>query len=160
MKKIFTISLIFCLTVLFFNTEIKAQTTTYDLKFSRAIIVDANEVTVPANTVWKVTSIYGEENGTCIPVPCFSATLYYGKGIATRMYINNVHIPSTISGFKISSTLYSDVNCSVSVSGAYDLTCANKTADPNILPLWLPAGTTLKSGGPNTFVSVIEFVLQ
>ena len=160
MKNLFTFSLILCFIALLVNTKTHAQTPTYDLKFSRAIIVGSSELTVPNNTVWKVTSIYGEEQSTCIPVPCFStSTLYYGKGIVTRMYVNGIFIPSTISGFKVSSTMYSDINCNSSIGG-YDLACSNKTAVPSILPMWLPAGTTLKSGGPNTFVSVIEFVLQ
>jgi hypothetical protein len=25
------------------------------------------------------------------------------------------------------------------------------------LPMWLPAGATLRSGGPNTWLSVLEF---
>lgn len=159
MKKIFTISLIFCLTVLFFNTEIKAQTPTYDLKFSRALIVGSSQQIVPDNTVWKVTSIYGEEINVCINVACYSSSLY-AKGIVSGMYVNSILIPSTIRGFSSSQERFSSSNCSTGSYCCSDLNCANKTSDPNILPMWLPATTTLKSGGPNTFVSVIEFVLQ
>lgn len=158
MKKIFTISLIFCLTVLFFNTEIKAQTPTYDLKFSRAIIVGSAQQTVPNNTVWKVTSIYGEESNVCMNVFC-AASDYYAKGFISQMFVNGVSIPSVIRGFKANHFRFTVSNCT-GADYSSDLTCHNKTADPNILPMWLPAGTTLKSGGPNTFVSIIEFVLQ
>lgn len=163
MKNLFTFSLILCFTALLVNTKTNAQTPTYDLKFSRAIIVGSGEQTVPNDAVWKVTSIYGEEINFCVPTDCWgSGTYFYGKGIVSGIYVNSILIPSSIRGFKSANNVgFINNTCTGtnSTSSSYD-NCPNKTSDPNILPLWLPAGTTLKSGGPNTFVSVLEFALQ
>ncbi|MEI6765572.1 MAG: hypothetical protein WCM76_08015 [Bacteroidota bacterium] len=126
------------------------------LQFSQVIIVGSTLQTVPSGKVWKAEAIFGEQINACMPVDCFASS-YYAKGIATGMYVNGMLIPSSIRGYKSSHTLYTDNICTSSAGGGYDLTCANKAPDPNILPMWLPAGTTLKSLGTTSFISVVEF---
>jgi len=145
----------FVLICLIFNANAQG----YSLKFNRVFIINNNEQTVPTGTVWKVTSIYGEEINFCINVVCFDPNIY-AKGIVSGIYVNNVFIPSTIRGFKNSMERFSSSNCTTGSFCCSDVTCANKTTDPNILPLWLPEGTTIKTLGPNTFASVIEFIVQ
>jgi hypothetical protein len=127
-----------------------------NLQFNRVLIVSNAPQTVPAGKVWKVECVFGEQVNACLPVDCWNPG-FYARGIATGLYVNGVLIPSAVRGFKSSQTVYSDVNCNSYYSNGYDLTCSNKTPDPNILPLWLPAGTTVSSIGNTTFASVIEF---
>lgn len=153
MKKITT--LFFLIILLAVSLRTHAQNT---LQFSQVIIVGSTQQTVPAGKVWKAEAIFGEQINACMPVDCFSSS-YYGKGIATGMYVNGMLIPSSIRGFKSSQTLYVDNVCTSSAGGGYDLTCANKSPDPNILPMWMPAGTTVKSLGATSFISVVEFTI-
>jgi hypothetical protein len=129
-----------------------------NLVYNGVQIHSNTQQTVPAGAVWKVTSIYGEETQQCINANCSNPS-HYGFAIISGVYVNNVLIPSTIRGFRVSHARYNDSACAAS-SFTTDLTCANKSTDPNLLPLWLPAGTTIRSTGPNSFYSVIEFLEQ
>lgn len=162
MKKLIT--LIFIISFFSFFTVSKAKAQGHELKYNRVLIVGGSEQTVPPDAVWKVTSIYGEEKDVCLSLDCWSpGDNLFGKGFASCLYVNSVMIASTIRGFKSSNaTRYTNNTCTAGAytGSSYDFSCVNKTADPNILPIWLPAGTKLKSGGPNTFVSVMEFLEQ
>jgi hypothetical protein len=153
MRKIIALLSVVFVTGISIKTD--AQNT---LQFSQVLIVGSTQQTVPAGKVWKAEAIFGEQISACMPVDCFSSS-YYGKGIATGMYVNGLLIPSSIRGFKSSQTIYVDNTCTSSAGGGYDLTCANKSPDPNILPMWMPAGTTVKSLGATSFISIVEFTI-
>jgi len=149
-----------------------------NLQFNQVKIVSNVLETVPPNKVWKVTSIYGHEfvlnqcvsnqtsfdwlgfkcNSTWRTTTTFSAIISY---FATIFLVNGKQIINEISGLTNTSVTYywGVANCTgSSYSGSeYSVSCANRAANPNLMPLWLPAGTTLQTHGPNTFVSVIEF---
>jgi hypothetical protein len=151
------------------------------LEFNQALIIDDNLATVPAGKVWKVNAIYGEESRyeQCVDISqnstdelnrirCAytinSATTYYLKVpfyTISKMIVNGTDIISSINGFSDGTSSIVRYSNSTCTSGASSVSrqyfCTNKPTDPNLLPVWLPAGTTLASGGPNTFVSVIEF---
>jgi len=127
--------------------------------------------------VWKVTALYGAEfrlnhcvnfhpNSTheigtkmrCIFNNDASGRFSYH---ISAFLVNEIAIVSSISGFPTNASfqIWGSTNCGSDLWGSYnrDWSCVNSESDPNILPIWLPANTTLQSGGPNTFVSVIEF---
>lgn len=128
------------------------------LQFGQAKIVSSIQ-TVPAGKVWKVTSVYGQDQ------PCvflYSGSYqYHGKYITAGFRINGVAIYSYKNWIQ---QLY-EPGCTTKITGVTwqtiaDLTTVDLTNVPNngnIFPMWLPAGTTLEGLGPNTFLSVIEF---
>jgi len=152
------LSLVFTLVIASFTMS-NVYSQGAELKFSRVLLVDNNQQSVPVGTVWKITSIYGEALNTCVPVDCVNVGSY-GKGIVSGVYVNGTLIPSTIRGFKSSMIMWGNNTCTSSQGSGWDMLCVNKAADPNILPLWLPAGTTLQSVGASAYVSVIEFIVQ
>jgi len=154
-----------------------------NLQFSQVKIVSNVQETVPAGKVWKVTSIYGNEfrANECINTSltsthelrhlrCAFPAGYWGinESNSTRgyyrismFYINNTPIISSVSGLSEESrsyTIFNSTNCTGSQTTNSEIrSCANISTDPNILPIWLPSASIIKSAGPNTFVSVIEF---
>jgi len=146
------------------------------LQFNQVLLVDSALVTVPANKVWKITAVSGREfrNNECINLSVNSThelvsarcAYPYSTNSALATYtisffvVNGKRVINSINGLG-SATGYSGVNNCVCVGGVctfqLNLTCANLETDPNILPMWLPAGTTLRSGGPVTWLSVLEF---
>lgn len=146
------------------------------LEFSRGIILDDNTQTVPAGTIWKVTGIYGEEYryNECVDVSSTSThelnrvrcaytsgTWSYSRmsySIA-QFTMNGIAIPCRINGLNDQSyTFYQGANCTSTSTGiTRNYSCGNLASDPNLFPMWLPAGTTISTGGPNTFASVLEF---
>lgn len=134
----------------------KSQAT---LEFNRVLLISSAEQTVPANRVWKVEAIYGEQVNACVPIDC-AIPGFYSIGIISGIYVNGTLIPSTIRGLTNSSPRYNTSSCSTGYFCCQDFSCANKAADPNILPMWLPAGTTIKTVGNTAFASVIEFVVM
>lgn len=174
MKNLFFITLL----LFAFTSFIKAQD--YSLKFSRAITVSGSEMTVPAGKVWKVTAVTGQE---FTPQACLNISDnttdaigkyfvdFYNSGswpnnstrvsyFITELVINGVRVPFRMSGLKSSNSIYyASTNCTGNTNNGYDFTSINMTSDPNVLPQWLAAGTTLKTGGPNTIASVLEFSL-
>lgn len=154
MKNLIFISLIFFFC--FHNIlSTKAQN---NLEFNQVIIIDSDPDTVPSGKVWKIEAIFGEQVNVCLPVDCYSIGLY-AFGIATGMYVNGILIPSTIRGFKTSHTRYTSSDCTTGSWCCGDISCNNKNADPNILPMWLPEGTIVKSFGSNCYISAIEFIV-
>jgi hypothetical protein len=146
------------------------------LEFSQGLIMDNNVQTVPAGKIWKVTGIYGEEYrfNECVDVTststhelnrvrcAYSSSTWQNARMSysiSQLTINGVAVPCRISGLSDRSfVFFRDPNCTgstTSISATYS--CGNLTSDPNLFPMWLPAGTTFATGGPNTFASVIEF---
>ena len=156
---------------------IHAQNT---LTYSQALIVSDTELTVPAGKVWKVTSIYGHEftlnqcvsneaifdwlGIKCNPTYTSGTRSVRISYFATIFKVNGKEIVNEISGLPAQlSPFNSTHNCTGSTwssNVAYGVACANRTANPNLLPMWLPEGTTLETNGPNTFLSVIEFDIE
>lgn len=153
------------------------------LQFNQAKIITDTQQTVPAGKVWKVSAIYGQEQRTSNCVD-FSTTSVHevgtrarcGGGFPTTMsgvfdyairsiVVNGTIIPLSISGFPACPPNNIRNTATCSGGSSYDCTyfqntnfsCVNMATDPNVLPIWIPAGTTLKTGGPKTFASVIEF---
>lgn len=146
------------------------------LVFSQAKIVSNTLQAVPANKVWKVTSIYGSEfvsecyswNNDYLGLKCdqcwrdnpnggiHTVALNYFR---TSFLVNAVNIVHQVSALGIATTR-STSNCTGGTFCNSNFSCANKSPNPNLLPMWLPAGTTLQSGGSNTFLSVLEFTIQ
>jgi len=150
------------------------------LRFKNAMVVTDQLQTVPANHVWKITSVYGSEfrENECVDkspssthelrtVRC-ACQVGWGSGnpqTSVRLFyqisgflVNGIPINTMISGLSNNSrTVWNSTNCSGLTSSCTNWNCANVSSDPNILPIWVPAGTTLRTAGPNTFLSVIEF---
>lgn len=146
------------------------------LEFSQGLIIDNNVQTVPAGKIWKVTGIYGEEYryNECVDVSptsvhelnrvrcAYTSSTWFNARMSysiAQMTVNGVAIPCRINGLGDQSyTFYTGANCSGSSTGINrTYSCGNLASDPNLFPMWLPAGTTVATGGPNTFASVIEF---
>lgn len=166
MAHFFTRALLLLTSVATFMSAV-AQT---NLQYSTALIISNTELTVPAGKVWKVTSVYGFESDFCLHSATFNGC-NYGSSNSFNM---------SISGFSINGVLvlsectmkrvWASTNCTgtnntfTAVEGYCGsqvgaLGYAPKAANPNILPIWLPAGTTLRSIGPSTFLSVLEFTV-
>jgi len=154
-----------------------------NLQFSQVKIVSDVQESVPEGKVWKVTSVLGREIrlNECVD---FSPTSTHEIGkfllcsfsgwvptdissrftyVIRKLKVNNIDVLAQVSSFKeCAQNLWESTNCSGTVRscsymGAGSFSCANMVTDPNLLPMWLPSGTTLQSGGPNTYLTVIEF---
>jgi len=152
------------------------------LQFNRVLLLGNSVESVPAGKVWKVTAGYGIEQriNECINyspgstheigerVRC-SIGSGWGTGSFRATYsirsliINGQSAPFLIDGFanlSNCSSTFLNTACSGSSSSCFDisrLSCVNLPPDPQSLPLWLPAGTSLQTSGPNTHFSVLEF---
>ena len=144
-----------------------------NLQFNQVLLVDSALQTVPATKVWKINSISGNERRTneCVDISansnhelrsaqCWSVqqtASFYANYFISIFWVNGKRIVNTIENLPNSNlTVYLSTNCTNSWTSG-NFTCANRTAIPNILPMWLPAGTTVRTGGPNTLLSVLEF---
>jgi hypothetical protein len=158
---------------LLLSTGISAQG---NLQFNQARIITNTQLTVPTDKVWKVTSVYGSEFNLNLCVDynndwlglkcnsCFANNPNSGNNsvrlsvFTTEIVVNGVRVLNEVSGMPTSVISYPTTNCSGSTfCSASSYTCANKSVNPNLLPIWLPAGSTFRTGGPNTFASVLEF---
>ncbi|MCC6600136.1 MAG: hypothetical protein IT223_05630 [Crocinitomicaceae bacterium] len=149
------------------------------LQFSQALIVTTSQ-TVPTGKVWKVTSLYGSEDiiGECVSLNTPPLTTSVANRLrcayknntwkwivvdysASLFKVNGTPIASQITGLGdgIGLSNWTGTTCGdgSNTSRTANWSCANLDSDPNIFPMWLPAGTTLESGGSKTFVSVLEF---
>lgn len=125
------------------------------LQYNQAIIATDQLQTVPANKVWKITAIYGKDEVCRQVLPLYGAN-WWSKTLVAGFRLNNVEILS----FRkfLTQTMYNNSNtCSANGQGTYDFSPLNFESDPNILPIWVPAGATVQTVGPNVFLSVIEF---
>ena len=159
--------------VLFFIGLLSLGKAQGNLQFNQALLLDSALATVPANKVWKITAVSGSEYrlNECVNVSANSnhelKSARCGQASTTASFIanysvstfvvNNKKIINSVEGFSpVSTTVYLSNNCTNSWTNN-TFSCANRATTPNILPMWLPAGTTLMSGGPNTVLSVLEF---
>ena len=153
---------------------VKAQPFENELKFSRILtVVGTTPQTVPADAVWKVTSVSGAEvrvnqciNGSIGSTHEIGEKLQCGvqcntlsvraSYIIRSLVVNSISLPVSITGFGNLDRYCSSTNCTGSNS-LTNFSCSNLETDPNALPLWLGANSTLATGGPNTIATVIEF---
>lgn len=159
MKNVFTF-----LFLLFSIASLQAQ---QSLEYNQAIIVGSSVQTVPAGKVWKVTSVYGYDL-VCDPSVLSNCNWSSNNTklhfLSSLVYVNGNKILSTNKLFGYSyqtcgNTISSIANSVLSscLSDATKSTWPDVEANSNAFPMWLPAGTTVATGGPNTFASVIEF---
>lgn len=140
-----------------------------NLEFSKALIIGTAKDTVPPDKIWKVTSIYGSDR-ICIPssYPSYHACSgcanpNYVAFTGASMAVNGVSVFSDRKFYLVGSTtqiyIYSNSTCTTEMSSGYQKGWAafDINANPNILPMWLPEGTTLQSPSANIFISVLEF---
>ncbi|GAB4448724.1 MAG: hypothetical protein OHK0036_04570 [Bacteroidia bacterium] len=105
----------------------KGFSQTNNLYFNQVLLVGVTTMTVPANKVWKVEA--------------YSQGGYYVSGPGTGCGASNYH-----HGFYVNGIL-----CGFPYNQTYNY-------GPNShFPLWLPAGTTLRTECSGDFLSVIEF---
>jgi hypothetical protein len=121
------------------------------LQFSTVLLVDNNQQTVPAGKVWKVTSISGGARNFCIDIP---SSPYYARANGLGFYVNGTLMGKMTS---TSSTHYTDPACSASGCCAGSFGTIGENGD--MVPMWLPAGTTLEAVAPEILLSVIEFTV-
>ena len=142
------------------------------LQFNQVLLIDSALSTVPANKAWKITAVTGSEYrmNECIDISANSThelksarcgwstttASLIGNYSISLFIVNNRKIINAVEGINGNQTGYLSTNCTNSWISA-NFNCANRATTPNILPMWLPAGTTLRSGGPNTVLSVLEF---
>ena len=143
---------IFCLFFAGFVGVLSAQGS---LQYNQAKIATDQLQTVPANKVWKITAIYGKDEVCRSTAPLYNN--YWSTTLASGFKLNNVEILS----FRkfLTTTLFNLNNCTSNAGscGGGCLNPLNFESDPNILPIWVPAGATVQTVGPNVFLSVIEF---
>jgi len=112
-----------------FTSHLQAQTN--NLYFNQVILVGNTTMTVPAGKVWKVEGfmqgVYYVSNG--------------GSGCASSYYSHGFYVNGVLYGFPY--------EYAGNVTPLY--------ANASSFPLWLPAGTTLRTECTNDFLSVIEF---
>ncbi len=126
-------------TILFISfTNAKAQHT---LAYNQSILIDNTGGTVPYGAVWKVVSLLPSS------LPLTAYTAYYN--------------PPSVGTFAI--TVNSNPIYASSVGAAFGFSSDNYSATNSnglVLPIWLPAGTTLAASTNIKYVSVIEFLVQ
>jgi hypothetical protein len=106
------------------------------LQFSQVMLVSSTQLTVPVGKVWKVES-YWKAN-----------TFLTSNTNYTTCTSNDYHSPFVVNG----NIYYVLRGVTTGYSALY--TCVG-----NEFPLWLPAGTTLKTICSCDFLSVIEFTV-
>ena len=160
--------------LLFFMALLNQGKAQGNLQFNQALLLDSALATVPANKVWKITAVSGSEYrlNECVDISANSNHELKSArcGIATTtasfianysvsvFIVNNKRIINAVEGLPSQLNVANSSNCSNCCGwGSINFVCANRATTPNILPMWLPAGTTLRSGGPNTVLSVLEF---
>jgi len=145
-----------------------------NLQFNQVLLVDTALQTVPANKAWKITAISGSEYrlNECVNISAnsnhelksarcgYSSTTasFIGNYSISLFLVNGNRVINSIEGMPSSTHAFNQhSNCVGNFANYTSFTCANRDTNPNILPMWLPAGATLRSGGPNTWLSVLEF---
>ncbi len=135
----------------FLGLKVSAQGT---LQFNQALVVTDQLQTVPAGKVWKVTAIYGKDEVCRSVAPLYNT--WFSKALVAGFFLNGVEVLS----FRkfLTQTMYNNSpTCTSSNSNGYNFSSLNFESDPNVLPIWIPAGSTVQTSGPNIFLSAIEF---
>ena len=144
-------------------------------QFHNALIISGTSpVTVPAGKVWKVTSLYGTEfvlNQCVSNAPAndwlglrCASQLQGDEGnrsalvsyFTTQLIVNGSRVVSEVTGLS-NHTMWLNATCASSSWTNQPISCANRPMNPNLLPIWLPAGTTLATNASTVFASVLEF---
>lgn len=119
------------------------------LQFSRVLLVEATQQSVPAGKVWKVESVmpstsYGRASASYYTLP--SPTLANDYVIIINS--NNVFLgdatAGVTSGYTGGSNAASEIFLGVNAS---------------LFPMWLPENTTLAASNNIKYISVIEFTI-
>lgn len=148
------------------------------LEFNQVLLISDTEMSVPEGKVWKVTSISGADfyNNYCVinnsdfdwlGLKCniVFTYAYDNQSVSINFFlssivVNGITLINEISGMPSSVTTKYSTDCTGSnYYSSQSFTCANRATNPNLLPMWLPENTTIKTGGPATIASVIEFNL-
>jgi hypothetical protein len=137
------------------------------LQFNQALIITNQNQTVPAGKVWKITSVYGTDR---ICIPCILSEHLNNSNCTGRFVdytgasfqVNSVRIFSERKWFPDQvnfETIYSDAACTNqwTTTTSFGWGLFNIAPNPNLLPMWIPAGTTVQTDTPNIFLSVLEF---
>ena len=159
--------------VLFFIGLLSLGKAQGNLQFNQALLLDSALATVPANKVWKITAVSGSEYrlNECVNISSNSnhelksarcgwaqtTSSFIANYSVSAFIVNNKRIINSVEGLPSQVTVHNVSNCTTGNWSNINFVCANRATTPNILPMWLPAGTTLRSGGPNTVLSVLEF---
>jgi len=149
----FSQKLILLLFILCANYTV-AQST---LAFNRVITLNNTPLTVPAGKVWKVTGVYGFSDNICYPY--FNAnfgTVRHALGFGIALVLNNQTVVFQISD-RTGGSHFPNPDCTGAGSTNWNPSQPRIDPNPNAFPMWLPAGASLATGGPNTIASVIEF---
>lgn len=135
------------ITAIFFMLGITFAVNSQTLQFSQVKLVTSTEETVPPNKVWKVEGIGAAR---VIGITKAAENPSFAPQDQT-IFINNTAV-SVIQTVGTGSGAATAGCCSVYTSVSY-------AASATKLPLWLPEGTTLKTGSNVSFISVIEFTV-
>lgn len=146
------------------SNNLNAQNT---LEFNRVVKVDNNVQSVPSGTVWKIVSVYGNAPRICISHPKATITGKTYNWFNVQGFIVdgvNIYSETSFAGYyePASSSYghywYADANCSTSPGWDQKLIWGiyNIDPNPNILPMWLEAGTNVQAM-QGSYLSVIEF---
>jgi hypothetical protein len=146
------------------------------LQFGQAVIVTANDgiVTVPANKVWKVMSVFGEAtaDGQCYQLLPYCVSSSWPASSTDDLKVKGFKVNGKVVWRAVEPTFdaviyYQQPNCTGSttqMSGYAN--CANYVNNDlskgfdelaASLPFWVPTGATLECLGSDTFISLIEF---
>ena len=137
------------------------------LQYNQTKIVGNSSETVPAGKVWKMSSVYGTDRVCVLGIAEYSGNSYYSTNNYRVAYVGggfsvNGNVIFSERKWDLSTTtainIYSDAGCTAKYTtdskgwGAYDV-----LPNPNILPMWIPAGSVVQTVSPNVFLSVMEF---
>jgi hypothetical protein len=108
------------------------------LQFSQVILINSNSQTVPVGKAWKVESIL---SGNTYPVSSNCTSPSYNGNYGTALFIDN-------------NIYYSDVSNNAGTNYSSIMFSGSRS-----FPLWLPAGTNLKTACSSSIATVIEFTV-
>lgn len=133
MNKINVITIFLFASLVFIVAEMKAQS---GLNFSQVIMLNNNSQTVPTGKVWKVESIM---SGLAYPIGSNCTSPTNNGNYGTAFFIdNNIYFTDVAYN---AGTNYS----SIMFTGS------------RALPMWLSAGTSIKTACSTSIATVIEF---
>ncbi len=146
------------------------------LQFNQAMIVTAGDgvVTVPANKVWKVMSVFGEAtaDGQCYALLPYCVNSSWASSSTNDLKVKGFKVNGKVVWRALEPTFdaeiyYQQPNCtgSTTTMSGYP-NCSNYVNNDlskgfdelaASLPFWVPAGATLECLGSDSFISLIEF---